>query len=63
GNIVWVQGSTTPNSDSGEGLAIAVPTSTGGVTVGGSYSLSMTLGDVTLTSTGEDDALVARLCN
>src|SRR5262249_354480 len=56
GAVLWAQGATTPDSSSGEGLAVSAASPTGGVAVGGSYAGTMTVGSITLTSSGQDDA-------
>jgi hypothetical protein len=63
GTIQWVQGTSASGSDSSEAHAIAVPSATSGVFIGGSYVGTETFGSIPLTSSGQDDAFVATLCN
>jgi hypothetical protein len=64
GAVQWVQGATSTTSDSGEGLSIAVPSPTSGVTVGGTYAGDDTFGSTNkLTSSGNEDGFVVRACN
>ncbi len=63
GDIQWLQGTDSGSASSGNGYAVVAPTPTSGVFVGGSYAGMQTLGSTTLTSAGESDAFVARMCN
>jgi hypothetical protein len=63
GAIQWVQGNDNASHGGGEALGIAVPSATRGVYIGGAYDTDTTLGAFQLKSAGQDDALVARMCN
>jgi hypothetical protein len=63
GAIQWVQGNDNASHSGGEALGIAVPSPTSGVYIGGGYDEETTLGTFQLKAVGQDDALVAHMCN
>lgn len=63
GAIQWVQGAAAADNDGAEGSSLAVDPTNGDVVVGGSYTGSVTFGSAKVTSSGNDDGLVTRLCD
>jgi hypothetical protein len=63
GAIQWVQGNDNNSHAGGEALGLAVPSPTSGVYIGGTYDTDTTLGAFHLNAVGQDDSLVAHMCN
>jgi hypothetical protein len=60
GAIQWLTGN---DGQEGEAYGLSVPSPTGGLSVGGSFTIPTTLGSLHVGSVGTDTSLVTRLCN
>jgi hypothetical protein len=60
GAIQWLTGN---NGQEGEANGLAVASPTGGVSVGGSFTIATTLGSLQVSPIGTDTGLVTHLCN
>ncbi len=63
GAIQWVSANESPSVSSGVAHGLWVGSPTSGVFVGGSFIETTTFGAKSLTSTGNEDGFVTRLCN
>jgi len=63
GAVKWVTGNDSPSVASGEGFAVSVRSPSSGLVVGGTFVAMPTFGALSVTSVGQDDGVVTRLCN
>ena len=63
GTLKWATGNDSQNVASGEGNSVSVRSPSSGLVVGGGFNAMTTFGAVQVTTAGEDDGVVARLCN